>query len=104
MTITLQRHLKSGHPDGLTAICHMAHSLDEYCWRNRAPDGRDAGRRRAYYALTPDGRRATIHEIQTRGFLTPRKPTGPLDETTDKLQRTSWLICGRHRREPLPQP
>ncbi|MET9683335.1 TniQ family protein [Streptomyces coeruleorubidus] len=30
MTVTLQRALKSGHPDGLTALCNLAHYLDDH--------------------------------------------------------------------------
>ncbi|WP_329620117.1 TniQ family protein [Streptomyces sp. NBC_01255] len=30
MTVTLQRALKSGHPDVLTALCNLAHHLDDH--------------------------------------------------------------------------
>lgn len=30
MTVTLQRALKSGHPDVLTALCNFAHHLDDH--------------------------------------------------------------------------
>nr|WP_238350852.1 TniQ family protein [Kribbella shirazensis] len=43
---------------------------DDISWLNRAPAGRGPGRRRTYYTLTSEGRRAAIHELQTR---TPAK-------------------------------
>jgi len=39
---------------------------DEQQWLAGAPPGRGPGRRRTYYTLTPDGRRAAQHEIDTR--------------------------------------
>ncbi|WP_103529211.1 TniQ family protein [Streptomyces sp. SM12] len=39
---------------------------DDTSWLSRAPEGRGPGRRRLYYALTPDGRRAATHELQHR--------------------------------------
>ncbi|MFJ9902160.1 TniQ family protein [Streptomyces sp. NPDC101152] len=39
---------------------------DDDSWTGRAPIGRGAGRRRIYYTLTPEGRRAATHEIQRR--------------------------------------
>jgi DNA-binding MarR family transcriptional regulator len=39
---------------------------DKQEWLAGAPPGRGPGRRRTYYALTPDGRRAAEHEISIR--------------------------------------
>jgi hypothetical protein len=37
---------------------------DEHEWLAGAPPGRGPGRRRTYYTLTPDGRRAALHELE----------------------------------------
>lgn len=59
---------------------------DDASWMRRATPGRGPGRRITYYSLTPEGRRAAEHEVQTRGF-SQRKSTERLDETTDKTAR-----------------
>ncbi|MFZ3492595.1 TniQ family protein [Streptomyces sp. 5.8] len=88
-----QIHARTGLPQGTVSdqlsrlrdagwlTCRLE---DDESWRNRAPAGRGAGRRRAYYTLTPEGHRAATHEIQTRGLPAPRNPTDPLDEPADK--------------------
>jgi hypothetical protein len=46
---------------------------DEASWLAGAPPGRSPGRRRSYYTLTPDGRRAALHELNTTSRATGRK-------------------------------
>ncbi|MEU4347054.1 TniQ family protein [Streptomyces sp. NPDC023838] len=45
---------------------------DDTAWRNRAPAIRGPGKRRVYYTLTPEGRRAATHEIERRS--NPNQP------------------------------
>ncbi|MFI9388958.1 LysR family transcriptional regulator [Kutzneria sp. NPDC052558] len=40
-----------------------SHPEDEQSWLAGAPPGRGPGRRRTYYDLTPEGRRAALHEL-----------------------------------------
>lgn len=69
---------------------------DDASWRGRAPATRGAGRRRIYYALTPEGHRAAAHELRTRGFPAPRISTDRWDETTDKTLRQPPNVAGQH--------
>ncbi|MGW2182682.1 PadR family transcriptional regulator [Streptomyces sp. NPDC001732] len=47
---------------------------DDASWLSRATPGRGAGRRRTYYALTPEGRQAAAHELHTRSTRAARTP------------------------------
>jgi DNA-binding PadR family transcriptional regulator len=38
----------------------------QHAWTSRAPAGRGPGRRRTYYSLTTEGRKAATHELQRR--------------------------------------
>jgi DNA-binding MarR family transcriptional regulator len=49
---------------------------DEQEWFAGAPPGRGPGRRRTYYVLTPDGRRAANYEIEARA-IRPKKMQEP---------------------------
>lgn len=47
---------------------------DDDSWRQRATPGRGPGRRITYYALTPEGQKAAVHEVRKRAS-TPTAPT-----------------------------
>lgn len=66
---TLYPNLKSmEHAGWLTS-----HTEDEQAWLAGAPPGRGPGRRRTYYSLTPEGRRAALHELHHHTFRNQKK-------------------------------
>jgi DNA-binding MarR family transcriptional regulator len=50
---------------------------DEQEWLAGAPPGRGPGRRRTYFTLTPEGRRAALREIEDHPIPKPRKVQNP---------------------------
>ncbi|MFC1442813.1 TniQ family protein [Streptacidiphilus sp. N1-10] len=48
---------------------------DDQSWLGRATVGRGPGRRRIYYTLTTEGRRAAAYEVEHRRVARPRKAT-----------------------------
>jgi DNA-binding PadR family transcriptional regulator len=65
----------------------------EGSWLGRVPVGCGPGRRRTYYALTPDGLRAAAHEVQHHK---PRRRPGQLDESFGVVGES-----GQRRGSPL---
>lgn len=59
---------------------------DEQAWLAGAPPGCGPGRRRTYYTLTPEGRRAARHELHHHKFRDRKKPgpTRTQERTRDK--------------------
>ncbi|MFJ5050366.1 TniQ family protein [Streptomyces sp. NPDC088719] len=48
---------------------------DDDTWMSRATPGRGPGRRRTFYSLTPEGRRAASHEVHMRDVESPTAST-----------------------------
>lgn len=98
-----QIHARTGLPQGtvsdqlrrlLQAGWLTSRPEADASWRDRAPAHRGPGRRRTYYSLTPEGRRAAAHELLARHVPAPRNSTSQTDKPTDKTSRHSAEPAG----------
>ncbi|MFJ3145205.1 PadR family transcriptional regulator [Streptomyces halstedii] len=61
--------------DAGTVYPQLKRLEDDDTWMSRATPGRGPGRRRTFYSLTPEGRRAASHEVHMRDVESPTAST-----------------------------